>query len=317
VTATAWVLGASGLLGTAVTRALRADPGIDSIHAAPMDWNDQQHFERQAGTALDAIASGDEDWTIYWCAGAGVVGTSQQVFDGEFEQLKRFLVILGAHLQRNPASRGRLFYASSAGAVYAGSIDPPFTEQTVPRAISPYGEAKLRAEQALQEFAADRGFSVLVGRISNLYGPDQSLDKAQGIISQLCKSTITGVPTNIYVSLDTIRDYINADDCAGLVIDATRRLRSGAEHEGEFRIKILASHQAVTLGAILGIFRSIFKRRPNAMIGSSPNAAFQVRDLSLRSIVWTDLDARHLVPLTVGVHAIWQAMMMGLSREGI
>jgi len=62
--------------------------------------------------------------------------------------------------------------------------------------------------------------SALIGRIANLYGPGQNISKPQGIISQICRSYLLGYPLSIYVSLDTLRDYIFAPDCAALVADA-------------------------------------------------------------------------------------------------
>ena len=49
--------------------------------------------------------------------------------------------------------------------------------------------------------------------------------------------------------------------------------------------------------------RRLFKKAPKIVIGSSAAAAFQVRDLSLRSVVWPWLDRRPITPLPVGMHA--------------
>ena len=64
-------------------------------------------------------------------------------------------------------------------------------------------------EADLRRFAAATGTAVLVGRIANLYGPGQNLAKPQGLVSQLCLANLTGQPLSIYVSLDTLRDYLS------------------------------------------------------------------------------------------------------------
>jgi UDP-glucose 4-epimerase len=146
----------------------------------------------------------------------------------------------------------------------------------------------------------------MVGRIANLYGPGQNLGKAQGLISQICRTNLTGQPLSIYVSLDTLRDYLFAPDCAALIVDGLARLRSESSATPSVTssvmvTKVLASQRAITVGAVLGEMRRIFKRSPRIVLGSSAGSAAQARDLSLRSRVWPELDRRTLTPFPVGV----------------
>ena len=67
--------------------------------------------------------------------------------------------------------------------------------------------------------------------------------------------------------------------------------------------KIFASQRAITIGAVLGEMHRIFKRPPRIVLGASPTAALQARDLSLRSRVWPELDRRSLTPLPAGIAA--------------
>ena len=106
----------------------------------------------------------------------------------------------------------------------AWSSSPPFTELHEARSISAYGDAKLAAERAAAEFAARSGVNVLTGRISNLYGPGQNLAKPQGLVSHICRAQLSGQPISVYVSLDTVRDYLYVDDASGLICDALDRL---------------------------------------------------------------------------------------------
>ena len=150
---------------------------------------------------------------VFWCAGAGVVGTSQEALDAELSVLRGFLE--GWH-PRDSA----FFFASSAGGVYAGSAGPPFTEETTPVPLAPYGHAKISAEQLTREFSARTGVPVLAARISNLYGPGQDISKPQGLVSQLCRAQLTRQPLSVYVSLDTMRDYLYVDDAARMSVAA-------------------------------------------------------------------------------------------------
>jgi UDP-glucose 4-epimerase len=262
--------------------------GDEAVHA----------LERQAREA----ASTGRSWRVVWCAGAGVIGTSQQELDQEVDTFGAFLDRLAA-LPAVVPGPDAFFLASSAGGTYAGSTSPPFTEATQPVAISPYGVAKLAAEERLRRFAERSGVPVVIGRLANLYGPGQDLSKAQGLISQLCKAQHERRPLSIFVSLDTARDYLFSDDAAKMVTRATDR--AAACDPGAVVVKILSSQRPTTVATILGELRRLLRRRPLVVLGASPLATYQARDLRFRSVVWTDLDRFVTTTLPDG---IWSTM---------
>jgi UDP-glucose 4-epimerase len=238
---------------------------------------------------------------VAWCAGAGVTGTPAQALQKELAALRETLDAL-ADAPRG--GDGAFFFASSAGGVYAGVGAPPYEESSPVRALAPYGRAKLDAEALVTAWSQRTGTRSLIGRIANLYGPGQNLAKAQGLISQICRSHLTGQPLSIYVSLDTLRDYLFTPDCAGMIVDGFARLRQEPQAAHPTVVtKILASQRAITIGAVLGVMSRIFKRTPRIVLGASPMSATQARDLSLRSRVWPELDRRALTPLPVGIAA--------------
>jgi len=271
-----------------------------------------QDLRHQVGEFLRA--AGDRPWSVAWCAGAGVTGSSGQALQLELAALGETLDALAAAPR---GSDGAFFFASSAGGVYAGVGAPPYDESSPVRPLGAYGQAKLDAEALVTAWSHRTGTPSLIGRIANLYGPGQNLAKAQGLISQICRSHLTGQPVSIYVSLDTLRDYFFAPDCADLIVAGLARLRqeqlatqpgtvTGAVNglvTGVVTTKILASQRAITIGAVIGEMRRIFKRSPRVVLGASPVSAMQARDLSLRSRVWPELDRRLLTPLPVGISA--------------
>src|SRR5205085_1105739 len=113
---------------------------------------------------------------------------------------------------------------------------------------TPYGVAKLAMEAAVGRFAADTGTPTVVGRIGNLYGPGQNLAKPQGLVSQVCRTHLTGQPLLLYVPLDTMRDYIYVRDCADVIAAAlgSVRERVAGNVGGPVVTKILASGQSTT-----------------------------------------------------------------------
>jgi UDP-glucose 4-epimerase len=123
-------------------------------------------------------------------------------------------------------------------------------------------------------------------------------------------------PAAIYVPLDTIRDYLYADDCAGLILDAIDRAHAEARSGPISVTKILASGDGVTVGNLLGVLKVITKRRPNVTLMSSPIAALQASDLRFRSVVWPELDARELTPLAAGIRATVDSVRARLLEHG-
>jgi len=311
-----WLIGRGGLLGQSVESMLGAGgQRLESTSAPsrlwcprePVDWSDPSagavDLRRRAGEFLGAV--GDRPWSVVWCAGAGVTGTSADALRLELGALRETLDALAAAPH---GRRGAFFFASSAGGVYAGVGAPPYDESSPVRPLAAYGQAKLEGEALVTAWSRQTGTPSLIGRIANIYGPGQNLAKAQGLISQICRSHLTGQPLSIYVSLDTLRDYLFAPDCANLIVAGLARLRQeSARQESEMQspttvvTKILASQRAITIGAVLGEMRRIFKSQPRIVLGASAVASMQARDLSLRSRVWPELDRSSFTPLPVGV----------------
>jgi UDP-glucose 4-epimerase len=296
------VVGSHGLLGSAVVRELRREDR--TVRRVDVPWTDHAAaVDVLVAAAADLLATG-APWRLLWCAGSGVVGSTEADLDAELRTLTGFLLRLGP-LVGDRADRGRFFLASSAGGVYAGSSSPPFTEDTVPAAISPYGVAKLSAEALVDDFARRTGVPTFVGRIANLYGPGQDTSKAQGLISQLCRAHLERRPSSIYVSLDTSRDYLYVDDAAKMVVAGVERV--GAETPGAVHTKILASQRGTTVAMILGELRRITKRTPRVVLGTSRLARYQTRDLRFRSRVWPDLDRLVTTSLPAGMFSTMEA----------
>ncbi len=296
-----WILGRGGLLGQHVEHAL---VGRGTLWTPPrVPWGEPAAVDLLRDQAREfARAAAGGPWQLVWAAGAGVTGTSREVLAEELRTLAGLLEALGEHAS---GGSGAALLASSAGAVYSGVGAPPYDETSPVRPLAPYGEAKLEAEDMFARWATTTGTPVVSARIANLYGPGQNLAKAQGLISQLCRAHLTARPLSIYVSLDTLRDYVFAPDCAAMVLDCLDLLRAerALSTAPVVRTKVLASQRAVTIGALLGEMRRLFKRPPKIVVGSSPSSAFQARDLRLRSVVWPEVSRRARTPLGVGIHA--------------
>ncbi|WP_093248258.1 NAD-dependent epimerase/dehydratase family protein [Tessaracoccus oleiagri] len=288
-----WVVGAGGLLGRHVASAMEGP----LFQPPRVPWNEpalaRQVLTETAASFVAAAEGRGGGWQLLWCAGAGVTSTSNDILENE---VAAFTTTLEA-LRGVPS--GAVFFASSVGGVYAGNPAPPFTEDSAPIPLAPYGVAKLRAEELLREWSSSTGTPSLVGRITNLFGPGQDLSKPQGLVSQICANHVRRSPSSIWVSLDTIRDYLYAPDAGTLVRDSMVRLRA----EGGFVIKILGSGRPMSIATLIGETKRVLGRKPDLLLGGSPNARYQVRDLSVRSIRWVEVDQIAFTPFGVGVAA--------------
>jgi UDP-glucose 4-epimerase len=168
-------------------------------------------------------------------------------------------------------------------------------------------------EETLRNWADARpSLSYLIGRISNLYGPGQDLHKAQGIISHLSRCLIYHHPVSIYVSLDTRRDYLFADDCAHQIAAAVARLMT---EQPRAVLKIFASEALTSLARVVGIFFRMAKHRP-LIVFSQQSRGAQPTSLKFRSDVWRDLAGLRKTDLATGIHLVHEHQL-ALFRQGL
>ena len=291
----AWVVGSGGLVGRHVVAQLEV-AGVEVVTTA-VPWHDE---DASVATLMDAVqrfaaARHGRPWAVTWCAGAGVVATGEEALAAEVRVFEHVTGALTASVR--PGEEGVLFLSSSAGGLYAGSAGPPFDEATIPRPLVAYGRAKLAMEHAAQRLC-DTGVRVVLGRLANVYGPGQTLGKPQGLLSQLCLADATGRPLPVFVSMDTLRDYLYAGDAARMV--ARSIVLAHGEPAGTVVTKVLASGRPVTVGYLVSEARRVF-HRPLRTIPVGGSGRGQVLDLRLRSRVWPQVDALAATPLAAGL----------------
>lgn len=245
-----WVVGAGGLVGSAVART----PGLDTFASARIPWGTPQAAE-VLGAELNRFAEwiGDDDWGIVWAAGAGVMLTSQESLDLELELFDSFCARLPGNL---PTGRGGFYLISSAGGVYAGSSQPPFGPTTSPRPLNAYGRMKLAQEQRAIGTVSPT-LPVTIGRLSNAYGPGQDLFKQQGLITQLGLSALLSRPATIFAPLPTLRDYIYVDDAARFVVADLERMTGAAPSVTR---RVVSSGRAASIAELISIVEHVTGR---------------------------------------------------------
>ena len=287
-------------------------------------WNDMEtalaDLDLESERFLHRAARSQKRWRLLWCAGAGVVATSPEALAQETLLLTSFLAGLAGRLSDDSAlaRAGTIFFASSAGGVYAASdATLPFDEDSPVRALAPYGREKLVQEKLFTQLTDFCPVDLLIGRLSNLYGPSQKLSKPQGLIAHVGRAALSREPVSIYVPLDTIRDYLFAADAGRMVVEAIEHLeeagRRGAPHGAH--TKIFASEVDTTVASVLGAWRQALRRPLLIALAASPAGRLQPRVLSFRSRTWPDVRGRPTL-LPLGVDAVRRDQLARLLAAG-
>lgn len=276
------IIGRSGLLGSALSTACASDGLVEYQPTTNIDWSGGTVHEDIRHVIHDfAGALGEKDWIMFWAAGIGTMASSSEEMAQETALFQRVLDAIESE-ESLLRSKGQIVFASSAGAVYAGCLDETITESSQPLPLNPYGKAKLSQEELLLTFVKKHdNTKAFIARISNLYGTGQSREKKQGLLSHIARSILRHTPIHIYVPLDTIRDYISADDAAALIVH-TVKMAEGSQKD---LTAIIASEEPVCIAHIIGIFRSITRTRPRLIISASPLGDSYIRRIKFRSTV--------------------------------
>ena len=315
----AWVIGAGGLLGSAVYSAFEKERWVPNS-VEKFNWDNEQLLKTEFRAAVDEFVSDISviNWTILWCAGTGTVGASQQQLKNETRNLSLFLDTLSNAIENKPTGKGLLFLGSSAGGVYAGVKSMPATELTTPSPISPYGNTKLEQELLVRDFAQKMNVGVLIGRISNLYGPAQNLNKVQGLISQMCLSILVHRSCTIYVSLETSRDYLFASDAGKMIYRCCNSLHQEISSQlNQVTIKIFASERNSTISHLISECRRLTKKQFRVSLAHTAQTALQPREISFRSLVKPDQQIADNTPISIGMHAVLQGLLQQIQNGDI
>jgi UDP-glucose 4-epimerase len=280
----AWVLGSTGLLGSALCRVLRSSRETTLFSpAVRFRWSSERKLAHQFAEAVQAFATrvgAAGRWEIYWAAGACTMGSSEAELARETRILSLLLGLVESEA-RLVAATGGFAFASSAGAIYAGSPGYIIDEDTAPAPTTAYGQEKLKQEELVRSFAHGTiGMAALLARLSTLYGPGQSLGKRQGLLAHIARCILRNQPVQIYVPFDTIRDYIASDDAAAAMVTA---LRSASEHP-QVHTRIIASEQPTTIAEIIGTFKRIARRAPKIVTSTNRLSNAYPRRLRFRSL---------------------------------
>jgi UDP-glucose 4-epimerase len=126
----------------------------------------------------------------------------------------------------------RILFLSSGGTVYGIPEVVPIPETQALRPINSYGIVKAAIEHYLEMYRRTRGFSPVIVRASNPFGPRQAHSGVQGVISTFLRRILAGESIEIWGDGAVVRDYLEVGDLAELCVGAGTSDREGPYNGG-------------------------------------------------------------------------------------
>ncbi|HXH02161.1 MAG TPA: SDR family NAD(P)-dependent oxidoreductase [Candidatus Competibacteraceae bacterium] len=152
----------------------------------------------------------------------------------------------------------RLVFASSA-AVYGNPQRLPNREDDPTRPLSPYGAAKLAAEDMLLGYARSYGLQTVCLRYFNVYGPCQDPSSPySGVLSIFARRFRDGQPVTVYGDGEQTRDFVAVQDVARV---NSRALTQEQVESGCYNV---CHGRPVSLNEVLAVFRERYPGAPPA-----------------------------------------------------
>ena len=310
-----WVIGRGGLLGNGVEKQFRF--GDIYSPTEKLLWSDSAQLQGQISENCRQFSQVEVDsqWAIFWCAGKGTLSSTTEQMSEETRNFQEFLKLVEQNFDSKSLQKGLIFYASSAGGVYSGSENQPFTEHTTPQPTTAYGVAKLDQEDLLREFSDRLDVRIVVGRISNLYGANQDFSKNQGLISTICYSILRRQPINLFVPLETSRNYVYIADASRIIVDAVKIAMADTGPTNKF-IKLVVADENLTVGNIISIAKTVFRVRPLITASSNAKINKQPRSINFKSVALVDADSFCKTRISVGLKRVMADLHTDILRNG-
>jgi len=298
-----WIVGRGGFLGSSLALAA-IEHGYSVLPQTTIPWHSptQRRLALEKAAEQFRIFSKDRSPTVVWAAGSEGVGALHSHQTGEYEAFLDFVTIISKIEGLHGAS---VVVISSAGGVLGGSPSPPFSFRSPVHAINQYGRNKIAIEKATaSDLLSD--FQVHIARITNLYGPWSG--PRQGLINRMCTAAATREALQIYVPLETVRDYIYVADAAKLLLLEMDTISSGTDQDSP-AISLIGSGENSSIGTVINTVSHVSRRRIPITMARLEATHLQPRDLRMNPS-WIERGIQfEPFPLSAGVKKLFDSMI--------
>jgi UDP-glucose 4-epimerase len=213
------VTGGAGFVGANLVRRLEAAGRsvrvLDALVTGRREYLGDTAAELIIGDIRDADAVADAltgvRSVVHLAAAGSVVDSVADPFPNFESNVRGTVSVLDAARR---AGVERLVFSSTGGALI-GDAEPPVSEESVPRPLSPYGASKAAAEAYCHAYARSYGLRTVALRFANVYGPFSGHKK--GAVTAFFRAIHDGRPLTVFGDGSASRDFMYVDDiCAAL-----------------------------------------------------------------------------------------------------
>ena len=219
------VTGGAGFIGSHVVDALVARG--DEVHVVDNFATGRRENLNDAATVhehdirepLGSLFEEIRPKVVVHLAAQADVGTSVErpLFDAEVNVVGTLNVLEAAR-----PHGAQLLFSSTGGAIY-GECERPAREEDERRPLSPYGTAKLAAEEYLATWNRLYGTHHVALRFANVYGPRQLAKLEGGVVAIFTGRLRNGESVTIFGDGEQTRDYVYVGDVVAAVLAAAGR----------------------------------------------------------------------------------------------
>lgn len=152
----------------------------------------------------------------------------------------------------------RILFSSSA-AVYGDNQKLPLLETERPQPTSFYGLTKAIGEAYIRMYCKVFGFSGVIFRFANVYGPRQGESGEGGVISIFAKKLAKGQPVTVFGDGNQTRDFVYVGDIA-------EAMCHGLEYSGVGTFNV-STNQEVSLNELIRTLEQVSGRKLQVQYG--------------------------------------------------
>jgi UDP-glucose 4-epimerase len=212
------VTGGAGFIGSNLVDAL-VQRGDEVVVVDDLSSGKREHLNAAAtfidGDIRNGIDPGGADVVFHLAAQADVQTSMRRpVDDAGINVLGTVQVLEAAR-----AAGAQVVFSSTGGAIY-GECPGPANEDSPLQPVSPYGIAKLCAEEYLRGWNRIHGSHHVVLRFANVYGPRQDSSLEGGVVAIFLERMARGEETLIFGDGLQIRDFVYVGDVVGALLAA-------------------------------------------------------------------------------------------------